>query len=275
MKAATTLLLTQVLSERIDANDLFTCYDVTRILRDRGCVVDHEDVRKLVHGLHGTDLPPFRSSGYVRNGAVMLNGIGVRAEVYGPATASPDNYDPEALNPSKPITPTVFKDGEMVVGAVNGSGPYAWGSDEIRKAWPFCHKDPSYWVAAPANVAKPAKTAAKPTKAKTVKTGTKIADKRRMTAPDHRGRVAIHNGFMAKMGLDPGKLAYVSKRKGGSGVVVLQKASKTGHLATYRVDKSGNIRISRNILKKAGLSSASKLKMRLRDDAKAVILVKG
>lgn len=242
MKAEIVLLLTQVVSERIDKNEMFTCFDITRILRHRGCMVDHEEVRKVIHGLHGTDLPPFRSSGYVRNGAVMLNGVGVRAEVYAPVKSDARFYDPNALNPSTPS-----------VKAPAVSVPAKTTAPQVS----------------------PAKTTAPATAPKGLSKGTKIADdKRRFVERDNRGRASVHNGFVQKLGLNPKSLAYVAKRNGGDGLVVMPKPSKTGLLATYRVDKSGNVRISRNILKAGGLDGAKKIKLRLTDNTKAVILLK-
>ena len=80
---------------------------------------------------------------------------------------------------------------------------------------------------------------------------------------------------MKTMGLKPGDMAYISVRaRNHPGLVVLTKASKRGHLGTYKVDKSGNVRLSRDILKKGSLESVSQFKMRLTDDKRGVILVK-
>lgn len=249
LNAPTVLLINQVLSDLITKSDMFTCFDITRILRARGCKVNHKELRKIVHGLAGADLPPFRGSGYVRNSKVLIKNYSCNAEVYAHHKDDALNYCPDKLNPSTqskvaPVNPPVY----ATVMTVSG----------------------------PSNVA--LKTPPKVVKTKSVTKSVvkhKVLDaKRRLTTRDSRGRVTIHNGFVSLLGLKHNSLAYVSKRaQGYPGLVVLPKASKTGHLTTYRVDKSGNVRISKKVLEESGLSKANNFKMRLADNKSSIILL--
>jgi hypothetical protein len=246
---ATVLLLSQVISERIDNQEMFTCFDITRILRDRGCTVRHQDVRETIHGLSGTDLPPFRNSGYTRNSMIPVAGYNAHAEVYAHNSDDAYSYDPDALDPgsSTPATPA---------------------APPVTPAVPATQGTVSTGVTTGTPVATP-----KP-KASGSKRRGKIDDKRRFTSRDSRGRVAIHNGFVKSLGLKPGDLAYVSVRaRNHPGLVVLTKASRTGHLSTYKVDRSGNIRLSAKTLKRGRVDKTQQFKLRLTDDKRGIIVL--
>jgi len=100
MDIATTLLLNSTVSDLVTSKQSFTCWDVSRILTSKGCKISHKAVREWIHGTHGADLPPFRSTAYVRNHHVVLPIYGVATEVYTPPGVNPLSYNPDALDPN-------------------------------------------------------------------------------------------------------------------------------------------------------------------------------
>lgn len=243
MKVSEILIVLSILETKTSAREMFTAYEITQDARKRGCKMPHSEMREMVHSLAAMKLGPFRvgcsGGSYKRNNAVTIktSGLNFTAEVYAPVGVNPKSYRPDL---------------------------------KVSSLYQKAH-------AKSANKKSATKKASKTRQATRQAAAEKAVDdaKRRFTAPDGRGRVAIHNGFLVKLGRRPGNLVYVSKRKGGNGLVVLKSASKTGHLGTYKVDRSGNIRLSQKVLEAAGLSGTSKVKLRLSDDSRAIVVLKG
>jgi len=103
MEADVVVEIFNKIDELIATHKMFTCYDITRLIRNDGNAVEHEDVRTIVHGLYATRAG--FADVYMRYSAIpLVSHPGVAAEVYGPGNCKPYNYDPEALNPNRTIT---------------------------------------------------------------------------------------------------------------------------------------------------------------------------
>jgi bifunctional DNA-binding transcriptional regulator/antitoxin component of YhaV-PrlF toxin-antitoxin module len=92
---------------------------------------------------------------------------------------------------------------------------------------------------------------------------------------DGRNRACVPNNLTKSVGIKPLDFVYVAKRAHGSGLVILRKVAKTGHLSTYRVDKDGNIRLSDSLLSKGNLGSSSSIKFRTSNTGDSIIVVAG
>jgi hypothetical protein len=90
---------------------------------------------------------------------------------------------------------------------------------------------------------------------------------------DARRRACCPQALTIAVGMSPLDFVQVAKRAHGTGLVILRKVAKTGHLSTYRVDKDGNIRLSDNLLSKGGLGGHHSIKFRTSNSGDSIIVM--
>ena len=99
---------------------------------------------------------------------------------------------------------------------------------------------------------------------------------RETVSRDGRSRACVPNNMTKSLGIKPLNFVYVAKRAhGAKGLVILKKVAKTGHVATYRVDKDGNIRLSEHLLSKGGLGRSTSIRFRTSNSGDSIIVLAG
>ena len=102
----------------------------------------------------------------------------------------------------------------------------------------------------------------------------KASPVRTTVARDNRQRACVPTSMAQTVGFKANSPVFVSRRNGGTGLVLLKKASQTGHLSTYLVDSYGNIRLSQYILRTGGLANGP-VKFRIADDGHGILVLQG
>jgi len=204
-----------LLSAWVEDGRQFTCFDVTKELRNKGHSVQHESTRRTVHGLHGLELEPFSSSNYVRSTTNFTTSTGLfdTAEVYH-SKFDLGSYDPDQTD-SLGDAPSVNQNPFLSL-AIHQQGPK------------FC--SPKAALVAPT-----------------------VFVKHLNVGVDNRGRVCVRNDLTEAVGLKPGDMvrvhAFVNK------IMLEKETSSSSQVSDNRlkVDRDGNIRVSRYLQKSAGL----------------------
>jgi len=244
---AVALEAVKIVEEHVKADRMFTCFDVTKELRNRDNKVFHSDVRKFIHGLNGSGSNIFAS--YIRfTHTFELNSGPMTAELYATLSHDFDEYEPYDVTNDSDDTKADNPDSQPAVSVVVDDG-----SDGVPA------------VLAPAIYVAPTKQPAKATSAVNgvsrsvqrrvaIQTAAKPASSSR-TNRDARGRLCVPNAMVRKLGLNPGDTAYI--HGAGFGVTVnAATAPGNKYIAALRVDKDTNVRITSAALKKAGITSS-------------------
>lgn len=241
MKAALEIL--RVVDTWITDGNQFTCYDVTRQVRDNGFTLDHQDTRTLVHGLHEKQLGPFEDSDYDRFTTSFTTKDGRRdtAEVYRSSVDS-DSYDPDWLDEDDDDD-----DSNVTIVNITPATPQAKGkgacglcgdpSNHRRNATPPVSSAPSS-VSSSAN--------------NNVQTSAK---KYRV---DNRGRICVRQDLIKSLSLVYTDRIFLHELNGDlilTGGELQQLQNEEKYLGTLMVDKNRNVRISRHLQEKAGIKA--------------------
>ncbi len=86
-------LIASILSTLVSSNQQFTAYDVTLLVRAKGQIVRHSQVKSVVHDL-------MRQEGGYSNTFRTFGVTQFPARVYHPVSVTADNYDPNAIRQS-------------------------------------------------------------------------------------------------------------------------------------------------------------------------------
>jgi len=223
-----------IVEKYVATDKMFTCFDVTKELRNRTHKVFHSDVRDFVHGLNSAGSSAF--GGYKRfTHTFGLNNGVMTAELYADPNNDLDDYDPyDVLNDSddtkadnsdaSPAPVPVVPDVAPAV-FIASTRPAVVVSKSVQKRLKI-QKDSS--APTPSN----------------------------RTSRDARGRLCIPNAMVRKLGLKSGDMAYVHRVN--LGIMVRADLISTDMLvATLKVDKDTNIRVTNAALKKANIGSIS------------------
>lgn len=250
LSSATILALVSELTELINSKTMFSCFDITRRLRHRRFIVNHNDIREIVHGLADAGLPPFRNSRYVRHSYIPLPD-GQLTEVYA-LTGMPVRYmyNPDALDPAQQsVSPQQSRPTPTPAPHLAGNGRSMSGPLIVK------HKTTQSSVVS--NFCK--------------RRSKRLDDKRFEATRDCRGRLTIPKSFIKQLGV---RIVFVCHRQGGDGLVV-QKTPPIGTQAitSLVVDTRGNVRLSPKVLSAGLLHTSNVLKLRISDNKHAVIVV--
>lgn len=253
LKSDEIVAVLSVITTLVDNDELFTAYDVTRLVRDKLQEhVEHEDVRTLVHALYEGAALPFKEMDYVRNHAVplQLSGRVDYAEVYAPDSKDAwTQYDPNALTPEsleemEPLAPVVLdeEDDEFVQKLIEEEEDEELLEEEVEEEedWGDDEEEDDDDVAVA-----------------TLQKTTSVVKK-----PDLEGRIGVPSEYVSGLGLAHGDSVYVAKRNHGqSGLVLLMNPPSTGLLATLTVNSKGSVRVSARDLKAAKLGRKVKISL--------------
>lgn len=78
----------QAVMDKVNANEMFTAFDITKQLRQTGARTYHSQVKGIVHGMFVNG----EMTGYSRDVIDLPNGQGGRPFLYFPPTADPSTY---------------------------------------------------------------------------------------------------------------------------------------------------------------------------------------
>lgn len=93
---------------------------------------------------------------------------------------------------------------------------------------------------------------------------------------DARGRACVPAALTSTVRMRPGRRVYVARRNHNQpGVVLMRRKPGSGLLATYTVDKHGNVRLSAGLLRNAGLGGFTTIHFRTTDNNDGVVGVGG
>lgn len=226
----TALEIIKVVRKWIEDGNQFTCWDVTKQVRDNGFTLDHQDTRTLVHGLH--EIGSFAESFYDRHTTSFTTKDGKHdtAEVYR-ASTDLNSYDPDWLDEDE-------DDDNIVVVNIAPAVTKA----AVLKACGICG-DASNHGKNPAPTPPPAPPAAplpKPSTNKKYKV-------------DRRGRICVRQDLIKHLALDYTNRIFLHNDNGN--LVLSSKVLPKTLLGSLMVDKNQNVRISRHLQEKAGIKA--------------------
>jgi len=230
-----------VIENFVSEDEMFTTFDVTKELRNRGHTVFHSDVRKFTHGLSGAGSSIFGD--FTRNThTFQLSSGPMTAELYANAAHLVGTYDPYAITNDSDDTKADNPDSQPAVSVVVDDG-----NDGIPAVLA-----PAVYVAPTKQTPKPPVVSRSVQRRLAIQNKAKPATNAR-TNRDARGRLCVPNAMVRKMGLNPGDVAYI--HGAGFGVTV-NAATVPGnkYIAALRVDKDTNVRITERALRKAGIN---------------------
>ena len=218
MDAALQTVIEAVVNDKVQAGEMFTAYDVTKEVRNRGHRERHNNMKQVVHDYYGRGL---MGSDYTRT-LIPIQGAPVPAFLYHRYTDDPTSY-----NPSQP-RPAVSN--PAAVGKAVGSF-YAQG-----KADPNVDDDDgtsSASLAPPSSLPQLAVGTGKPNGCR---------------KPDARGTVCIPATHLRACGFKPKDTVFVWTKDGKT--LAVQKPTSGGGkpLAKYTVDENNNVRITKTPL---------------------------
>lgn len=238
----TLLSLVKIIEDFVEAEQMFTCWDVTKRLTSQGFKVFHNQVRDFVHGLKVNGSAVLDAwdrnthTFYLR--AASAGGTNpMTAEVYAPSWLDLKDYDPYAVSDSS--TP--------------GIKPGLTRSPVNRVIIPSTTQKDTGSTITP-GIPAVVKSVQKRIAAQTV--AAKVNKPANRTSRDARGRLCIPNAMVRKMGLHTGDIAYIHKAVFG---LTLRATTLPGqkYLTSLKVDKDDNVRITRKALDKAGVSRST------------------
>jgi len=217
MDAALQSVIEAVVNDKVQAGEMFTAYDVTKEVRNRGHRERHNNMKTVVHDYYGRGL---MGSDYTRT-LIPIQGAPVPAFLYHRYTDDPTTY-----NPSQP---RAASSNPAAVGAAVGNF-YAQG-----KADPDDDDDGSAANPTSASLSPPSSLPQLSTG--TVKNGVR--------KPDARGTVCIPAKHLRACGFKPKDTVFVWTKDGKT--LAVQKPATSGGkpLAKYTVDENNNVRITK------------------------------
>lgn len=236
--------LVKTVNDLVSKGKLFSGYDVTRILRDKGHNVKNADVGNTILDLYNNDVVNFGMNYELSYTKFSVDGNDRIAIVYRPLSNT-SAYDPNALKPATKQTSCVKN--SCKGNTVNGL-PYNSCASKISKV--------SLDKVVSGLKSDITKCMTKNTKdcVNSVKSLSNIV-------LDGSGRLCIRKSILNNVGINSSNVAvYYATNK-----IVLVKIGVAGpgsmHFwGDYKVDKSGNIRLSKGLLSKAFKNSKNTFK---------------
>jgi len=300
-KMEVTLETINVLEDLIARKEMFSCYDITKKLRDKGYITVHAKTRELIHGLHAQESIIFAT--YQRHTHTFMDYMGpVTAEVYADILANVNDYEPNKKSKPQGNAGTVKlvqkyplgSKWEVISDGLKGytyilkiftSGDRGGSNSRIGKVGltnpmnlPGAFS--AGWLTFPITVI----DANNISEAEWEKIcgGDKLERIDVPNAPiapvtmgnrptrDKRGRLCVPNSYIRGMKLKAGNTVYIHKTING-----LELSSDTTpndkYLTTLKVDKDNNVRISKKILKRADVLSSTQNSLITSDNSKVLI----
>lgn len=258
----------RVIADMIENSEMFTAFDITRLVKSKGHVVTHAELRPLIHDVM-TEIGNLVY--YKRHSAVEIK-PGVRAELYAPTgftlfnPAYINKYDADKHKPCAHYTgPNANR---WTTTTHDGNKPNVMPVPQKPISQSFDGTDGKTDSVVATKMQSTVK--AKP-KAK-ISSGSGVMRAKRSL--DSRGRLCVPNEFV-RLIAKHGENLFVSRRAHGLPGLVLKKTAPktTSALSNYVVDKSDNVRLSRWLLGKGGCQSDTSFKLRTSDGGDAIIVV--
>lgn len=270
MDSATIVKLVETLQTLSGQREMFTCWDVTRLLRADGFDVPHQEIREVIHGLDG--LGCFQDALYERNSMVRLRHYNVDAEVYAPLGADVSQYDPDKLKPRSTTQQPQISWPNIGTQRVPAPEPEP-AEPEPAVTWPNV-RQPRVQSTVFTPDGPEQRTEVGPI---TFHTSREVASTqeplRAVANADARGRFCIPKALVEDIGLVPGQVVYVARRNHNQpGLVILRRPPQTGQIGTYTVDDHCNVRISRRSLLEASVNSNS-VRFRVTDNKQGIVAI--
>lgn len=239
--------LVNVVNDLVSKGKLFSGYDLTRILRDKGYNVKNADVGKTILDLYNNDVVNFGMNYELSCTRFSVDGKDRIAIVYRPLSNT-STYDPNALKPATKQTSCVKN--SCKGNTVNGL-PYNSCASKISKI-----SKVSLDKVVSGLKSDITKCMTKNTKdcVNSVKSLSNIVS-------DGSGRLCIRKSILNNVGINSSNVGvYYATNK-----IVLVKNGVAGPASmhfwgNYKVDKSGNIRLSKGLLGKAFKNSKNTFK---------------
>jgi|APSaa5957512576_1039674.scaffolds.fasta_scaffold26493_1 hypothetical protein len=212
------VLIQEVVTTKVDSDEMFTAFDVSKVVQSRqeedGSEIErHRHLKNTIH----QEMQQYLDSGLYQK---SLHHVGAQtpAFLYHPVGSDPENYVPQHRAAPQPHhVPTPSR--------------------------PLPAPQPHYPQSTPA----PAPAPAPPLP----HFGGQVASGQDGTRGDARGTLAVPCGTIRSVGLQNGETVYVSEGvQNGEDVLVLDKnyPNNGNVLASYTVDRYGNVRITHSTL---------------------------
>jgi len=219
--AALQSVIESVVNDKVQDGEMFTAYDVTKEVRNRGHRERHDNIKQVVHDYYGRGA---MGPDYTRT-LIPIAGAPIPAFLYHRHTDDPTTFNPR----SKP-QPASKSDPADVAAAV--SGFYAQGQADPNTDDGSSDNGSgggTSVLAPPASLPKLA--------AGTVK---------RARKPDARGTVCIPAKYLRACGFKPKDKVAVWTKDGSTLVVQKPTTTNAGKpLASYTVDVNNNVRVTK------------------------------
>src|SRR5262252_3992392 len=233
--AALQSVIESVVNDKVQDGEMFTAYDVTKEVRNRGHRERHDNIKQVVHDYYGRGL---MGPDYTRT-LIPIAGAPMPAFLYHRHTDDPTTFNPH----SKP-RPAANSNPADVAAAV--SGFYAQGQ-----------ADPNADDGSSDNGSGGGGTASLAPPSSLPKLAAGTAKKGRK--PDARGTVCIPAKYLRACGFKPKDKVAVWTKDGTT--LVVQKPTPTGKtagkpLASYTVDVNNNVRVTKAPLKTIAVPSS-------------------
>lgn len=205
----------------------FTCFDVTRELKSLGQQPRHRDVRDFVHGMGAEEVGPFMTHDYQRSTKTFTTDMGITdtAEVYHEVNDTSD-YDPDQDKRGKVVDGSQQQNNCMACGKVH-------------------HGLTSGTFTAPTVSSVITSTSGPQV------TNTTDGNRHKV---DNRGRICVRKNFVEALGVSPGERVYLQRTQDGD-IVVSRSVPQTNYIGNLKVDKDGNVRVTRHLQGKAGITA--------------------
>ena len=250
---ATQNLIEEVVTEKVDADELFTAFDISLAVQDRAKAtgVPTERHRHMKNSIH-TELQQYLDT-QVYSRSLQDVGAPTQAFVYYPTGSDPSAYVPRSRSDSSPQPSQRKQLGDT------GSRPTS-----VPSAAP---------AVSPAGVA-----LAQHLGASSSSDSDDDGDQRDTSgrSPDGRGTLAVPVNVLAAAGFKPYDVAYATAVDyQGKPAISLTKQAVPGkdNLTAYTVDSYGNVRVTDSILQKSGVKQDGSTTYDFESDADAAYVV--